>query len=487
MPPNADPGLNEQEGFMRRKGVRLMGLSCAFVVLLAAGPSLAQRRVSEEALLFRRLRDGVATVFASGGHGTGFVIDSVGLVLTNAHVVGDRYRIRVKFDDSTRVDATFLASDPKRDVAIVLVNPSVLVGRPVLTLAVPSDTMVFEGERVIAIGSPLNQEKIMTAGIVSKIEPTAVISDVNINPGNSGGPLVNMNGTVIAINTFGDFSDRGPGVSGSVLITEGISAVTAARAAMDSVEVPSARRLPVAPRGIFPLDSLQVAAGAKKFDAKPYYVHDRTSTGKFEVVVSTPIFAAWRMYSFDVALAKQTKKREAKGRVSEDQSYDPLGEMREWMRYTRGGFPPVVTLEFTPKMGETGGSLFGNILGAAAAGASGSYYRGSHKMEFKADFKDVRIFRDSVEVEDVARFRAMQPLVFSKSTWSADYHGADQARVGIFQCTADWFAPDGDAWPTIRVEVTSVERPDKPYVFNLPQSTVKRVWTDFEAYRVANQ
>ncbi|MBI5905107.1 MAG: trypsin-like peptidase domain-containing protein, partial [Deltaproteobacteria bacterium] len=293
------------------------------------------------------------------------MIDSAGLVLTNAHVVGDRYRIRVKFDDTTRVDARLLASDPKRDVAVVLVNPEALVGRPVLPLAAASDTMVFEGERVIAMGSPLNQEKIMTAGIVSKIEPTAVISDVNINPGNSGGPLVNMDGVVIAINTFGDFSERGPGVSGSVLITEALPTIASARAAMDTVETPSVRRLPVAPRGIFPIDSLQVAAGAKKFDAKPYYVHDRTSTGKFEVVVSTPVFAAWRLYSFEVELAKQTKKREAKGRVSEDQTYDPLADMREWMRYTRGGFPPVVSFEFTPKIGETGGSIFGNILGAA--------------------------------------------------------------------------------------------------------------------------
>lgn len=472
---------------MSRNVSRIAGFCAALAALALADPAFSQRRISEEGLIFRRIRDGVATVFASGGHGTGFVIDSLGLVLTNAHVIGDKYRIRVKFDDSTRVDAVFLASDPKRDIAIIRVNPAVLVGRPVLPLAVPSDTMVFEGERVMAIGSPLNQEKVMTTGIVSKIEPTAVISDVNINPGNSGGPLVNLDGAVIAINTFGDFSERGPGVSGSVLITEAFSTIAAARAAMDSVKVPSTRRLPVAPRGMFPIDSLQVAAGAKKFDTAPYYVHDRISTGKFEVVVSTPIFAAWRLYSFEVALAKQTKKREAKGRVSDDQSLDPLSEMREWMRYTGSGFPPLVTLEFTPKVGETAGSMFGNFLGAAAAGYSGGYHRGSHKMEFKADFKDVRIFRDSVEVEDVARFRIMQPMAFSKSTWSADYFGADQARTGIFQCTADWFAPQGDSWPAIRVEVASVEKPDKPYVFELPKSTVKRIWADFGAYRATNQ
>lgn len=304
---------------MRRTSLLLLNSFLVLIAMLASEPTYAQRRISEEALLFRRLRDGVATVFASGGHGTGFVVDNTGLILTNAHVLGDRYRIRVKFDDSTRVDARFLASDPKKDVAVIFVNPSVLVGRPTLPLATPSDTMVFEGERVIALGSPLNQEKIMTAGIVSKVEPTVVISDVNINPGNSGGPLVNMDGFVIAINTFGDFSERGPGVSGSVLITEALSVIKAARAALDSVAPPPARRLSVAPRGIFPIDSLQVAASAKKFDSKPYYVHDRTNTGKFEVVVSTPMFAAWRMYNFEVELSKQTKKRETKGRVSQDQ------------------------------------------------------------------------------------------------------------------------------------------------------------------------
>jgi len=56
----------------------------------------------------------------------------------------------------------------------------------------------------------------------------AIISDVNINPGNSGGPLLNIDGEAVGVNTFGDFSARGPGISGSVLIARGGAALAQA-------------------------------------------------------------------------------------------------------------------------------------------------------------------------------------------------------------------------------------------------------------------
>jgi Trypsin-like peptidase domain len=347
--------------------------------------------------------------------------------------------------------------------------------------------MVLEGDRVIAIGSPLNQEKIMTAGIISKVEPTAVISDVNINHGNSGGPLLNLDGQVVGINTFGDFTEQGgPGVSGSILITRALAVLESARILAAARQPPSATLLAVAPRQPFPLDSLQTAAAYESFDSKPYFISDRVGTGKFEVVAVTPIFDAWRRHRYEMELAKATKKRERKGGVPATQASDPIRGMKEWMRYTGNDYAPVITFEFTPKVGETAGSIFGNVLGAMAAGAAGSsYYRGSHRMEFKADFKDVRVTRDSTEVQDVGRFKGLQPLVFSKSTWTDDYFGADQARTGVFQCTADWFRPEGEGWPTITISVTSVEKPTSPYMFNVPAETVKRLWGDFQSYRAA--
>src|SRR5262245_27283970 len=261
--------------------------------------------------------------------------DSAGIMLTNDHVVGASRRIRVKFDDSTRVEAVLLATDPKKDVAAIRITPRVASRFPILPLAQPSDTMIIEGEKVIAIGSPLHQEKIMTSGIVSKVDPTAVISDVNINHGNSGGPLLNMDGVVIAINTFGDLPDNGgPGISGSVLITEASAVLAQAYSRLPSVAQPSDRLLPVPPRLPFPLDSLQVAVKAKKFDHSLYEVSKSTGTGKFNVVAVTPLYDAWRSYQYEAKLAEHVKKREKKGGISDDQSFDLSRNMKDWMRYT---------------------------------------------------------------------------------------------------------------------------------------------------------
>jgi hypothetical protein len=480
-------------------------------------PGLAARHVSEEALVFQHLKGGVCTVYGDNGQGSGFLVDSLGIILTNDHVVGGASRIRVKFDDSTRVAAVFLASDDKKDVAAIRVNPIVVTGYPALPLATSGDSMVFEGEKVIAIGSPLNQDKIMTTGIVSKVEPTALITDVNINHGNSGGPLVNLDGEVIGINTFLDPGDpNGPGVSGSVTITQAIAVLVRARAAMDTLPLPAGRRLPLASQIPFPVDSLRAVAETEKFKRDPYEVSNRVGTGKFNVVIVTPVYDAWREWRFQVKLAKSTKKRERKGGMEAAKTYDPMRQMRDWMRYT-GGYAPIVTIQMAPKMGQTGGSLFGNILGAAAAGMAGSsYYRGSYRYEYKADFLKAEITRDSILVEDLNVFRAMIPAVFATAQWDGDYTMEDQARSGIFQCDPSVFAPVGDGtprtvrvdgvqrpgtshlqngskgakgraeeelFPTIHVKVWSVEKPNAPYEFDLPRLTVKRVWDDFAAWR----
>ena len=446
----------------------------------------AERRVSEEALLFRQVKGGVCTVYGDDGQGTGFLVDSSGIILTNDHVVGGSLRIRVRFDDSTRAEALLLASDPKKDVAAIRINPELVRGYPVLRLAVTSDTMVYEGEKAMALGSPLHQDKIMTVGIVSKIEPTAIISDVNINHGNSGGPLMNMNGEVIAINTFGDLSEQGgPGISGSIKITEAIGVLREARAVQDTARSPSPRRLPIASRVPFPVDSLRAVAGYERFNEKPYEVSSQVGTGKFVVTVVTPTYDAWRSWRYTMELSKRTKRREAKGNVAAGQGTDPLRQMREWMRYTGDDYAPIVTIQIVPQIGQTAGSVFGNILGAAAAGYSGSSYRGNYRYEYKADFLRAGLYRDSLLVDDLNMFRGMIPRVFASANWNGSYSMEDQARSGILQLDPSIFAPDGETQPRLHMKVWSVDKPDRPYEFDLPESTVKRVWEDFASWRQA--
>jgi len=136
------------------------------------------------------------------GVGSGFIIDSSGMVLTNAHVVEGATTIYVTLTDKREFKARLLGMDKRTDVALIKVDAHDL---PKLPLGDSSRVRV--GEWVLAIGSPFGLENTVTAGIVSaKSRDTGdylpfIQTDVAVNPGNSGGPLLNTAGQVVGINS----------------------------------------------------------------------------------------------------------------------------------------------------------------------------------------------------------------------------------------------------------------------------------------------
>src|SRR5262249_20972417 len=138
----------------------------------AAVDSTAPARLTDNlAVHFRSLQSTVFTVWSEFGHGTGFLIDKDGLILTDQHVVGPSRYLSVQFDEQRKVSAALLAADPEKDIAVLWADVSGIEDVKVATIA--ADDVLYpsavEGERVFTIGSPLNQRKIMTTGIVSRI------------------------------------------------------------------------------------------------------------------------------------------------------------------------------------------------------------------------------------------------------------------------------------------------------------------------------
>lgn len=137
------------------------------------------------------------------GTGSGFIMDSNGYILTNAHVIEGATTIYVTLTDKREFKAKLIGSDPRTDVALVKIEASNLPKLPV-----GDSSRVRVGEWVLAIGSPFGLDNSVTAGIVSakgretndSITPF-IQTDVAINPGNSGGPLINTRGEVIGINS----------------------------------------------------------------------------------------------------------------------------------------------------------------------------------------------------------------------------------------------------------------------------------------------
>lgn len=139
--------------------------------------------------------------------GTGVVIDSAGIVLTNNHVVAKAKEIEVSLPDGRNYFARKFRHDPATDLAVIWLNvpkgdelPHAVFGN--------SDEMEI-GDWVLAIGNPFELDSTVSAGIISakgrllrQIQRTEFLqTDAAINPGNSGGPLINLNGEVIGINT----------------------------------------------------------------------------------------------------------------------------------------------------------------------------------------------------------------------------------------------------------------------------------------------
>jgi S1-C subfamily serine protease len=150
--------------------------------------------------------------------GSGVLINSNGLFITNYHVVKDAKKIRVKlFDNDAEYPARVVSYKEFRDLALVSIGGT---DRPHLKLADPEEVGV--GDSVIALGNPLGFTTTVTTGIISSIrrlkdfpgaeeadlsrwqeELRIIQTDAAINPGNSGGPLISKKGRIVGINTFG--------------------------------------------------------------------------------------------------------------------------------------------------------------------------------------------------------------------------------------------------------------------------------------------
>ena len=138
------------------------------------------------------------------GMGSGFIVESDGIILTNAHVVEGADEVRVRLTDRREFKGKVVGADRATDIAVVKIDARDL---PVVKLGDPAKIRV--GEWVLAIGSPFGFENTVTAGIVSATSRSLpdgtyvpfIQTDAAVNPGNSGGPLFNLKGEVIGINS----------------------------------------------------------------------------------------------------------------------------------------------------------------------------------------------------------------------------------------------------------------------------------------------
>src|SRR6202171_3152443 len=138
--------------------------------------------------------------------GSGFIVDTSGIVVTNNHVIADADEINVIMNDGTKIKAELVGVDKKTDIAVLKFKPA----SPLIAVKFGDSDKLRLGEWVIAIGNPFSLGGSVTAGIVSARNrdisqgpyDNYIQTDASINRGNSGGPLFNLDGEVVGVNTL---------------------------------------------------------------------------------------------------------------------------------------------------------------------------------------------------------------------------------------------------------------------------------------------
>jgi S1-C subfamily serine protease len=145
----------------------------------------------------------------TSGSGSGFVIDKVGHVLTNFHVVQQADSVKVTLFDGSQHDALVVGADASNDVAVLRIS---VPDEKLVPVTLGDSSRVLVGQKILALGNPFGLERTLTSGIVSSLERSLktrngrtikgiIQTDAAVNPGNSGGPLLNSRGEVIGMNT----------------------------------------------------------------------------------------------------------------------------------------------------------------------------------------------------------------------------------------------------------------------------------------------
>ena len=141
----------------------------------------------------------------SASQGSGFIIDSEGYVLTNAHVIAGMKRIAVILKDGGEYEAEVVGRDEHTDIALLKID----AGETLPTVSIGDSDDVKVGQWVAAVGSPYGLDQSLTAGIISALRRRLpsdryvpfIQTDAAVNPGSSGGPLMDLNGNVVGINS----------------------------------------------------------------------------------------------------------------------------------------------------------------------------------------------------------------------------------------------------------------------------------------------
>jgi hypothetical protein len=367
----------------------------------------------------------------------------------------------VQFADGRKVQAEIAAVNPPYDMALLKVNSSVVTGiRPLPILPAEREASVKVGIPVVALGSPLNQKFMMTQGILSKVDEVTVLGDFLLQAGNSGGPLLNCDGEVIGINTFGESN-----IAGAIRITVLRALLEAPELMAETFKIqPSPDQLPsVTDR--YPVEILNQKVQTEPLVLEGYQI----KAGDFTITAITPVLIGKVNVLDDRMRASNRHERRSKGNTNA--TFQQIDEpYYEWHSSTESALDYAVTFDIRPDSGLTPRSRWSKIFASVFMFGK----TGPLEMEFKAEFLEFRLYRDG---------ELIQPIMPGRTVILGDSDPKknkfiDQAYSGSYVYSPDEFLT-GEIFRMVVVDARQPDAVHKELVLTGESPLIQQIRSDF--------
>ena len=441
----------------------VVDLTAANAEVTDLGPSDAATDAAPEsdtAFLLRQWRDSVFGVWTADTHGSGFLVDAKGLVVTNQRGIGAVTSAEVQLTRDKKVAARVLLADAERDVAVLWIDPTAVAGvRPVPLACAPAGKPPDQGADIFTIGEPLRGEKDMTSGVVSGVTPKEIATDFVLPSGSAGGPIFSAGGALVGLTSFvGGPEDTRHRESRVVRTEELCAALAPAAQAMTTGQPPGGTLLPVEPTRPFPVDALDASLERRAGGLEPYTM----SSADFDIVLLTPLVVYHELHA-STAVPHTTSK--------ETRSPSPeLSFMRRRMDF--GGWSdyvseiwPALLIRITPRFVEG----FWTKVGRAAAQTQGVALPPIKR--YKSGFVRLRALCGDVEVTPIHPFE-LETQVSERATIEEGLYVFDPGALGP-HCG------------TVTLVLHSAAGPEQGDRRVVDPKIVEQIWQDFEPYRKA--
>jgi S1-C subfamily serine protease len=408
--------------------------------------------------LLMQWQDGVVALWTPTAPATGFMVDAKGLIATNQRPVGPATSVEVQLTPTVKVTAIVLAADPTRDVAVLWIDSKAAgLVRPVpLGCAQAVKPAVVDGQELFTIGAPLREQKGMTSGTVSRVEPHAIVSDFGLALGSAGGPVFTAGGGVVGITSVADEKDGSRRVESRVVrIDDVCDVVASAEKRMNAGATPNGAHLPVEPARPFPVEALKDAASRRAGSLSPYAM----SSSDFDVAFITPVLAYAAQHPSEPT-SKGTRRQDTEQTLA-----GPLMDFSNWSEYV-ADVPPVLLIRVTPKLVES----FWTTVARGAARTQGMSLPPIKHV--KAGFSRLRAFCGGAEVTPIHPFKLEQRVSDSDAIYEGLYV-FDPGALGP-QCG------------TAKLVLYSEKAPEMGDTRVVDPNVLQQIWQDFAPYRALN-